>query len=132
MTRLLTSLAAFALLGLVAGPAAADCAMEIVKTKTMSDQASDPSKREMALQHLMMAQGKITEVQHSAMQGEEMMPEAGGMAKEDKMMSAGESMAKEGDKMMSGDARMAKEGGDMAMMEQECMDEVMQAQEALH
>ena len=48
MTRLLTSVAAFVLLGLVAGPAVADCAMEIVKTKMMSDQASDPSKREMA------------------------------------------------------------------------------------
>jgi hypothetical protein len=74
MNRITTAGAACAIIALFAGPALADCAEEIVMAKQMADQASDPAKREMAMQHLAMAQEKITGG-HGAMQGEPMMSE---------------------------------------------------------
>jgi hypothetical protein len=160
MRRIVTTGAACALAGLLAGPALADCVQQIVHVKQMADQASDPAKREMAVQHLGMAQGKVVHVMGSPMQGE-MMSEDPAMAMKDDAMK-GEAMADEAmadeamkDEAVSEDATMAmkdeamkgeamaedhgeamkdemmSEDPDMAMMEEECMAEVMKAQAAL-
>jgi hypothetical protein len=155
MRRIVTTGAACALAGLLAGPALADCVQQIVHVKQMADQASDPAKREMAVQHLGMAQGKVVHVMGSPMQGE-MMSEDPAMAMNDDAMK-GEAMADEAmkDEAMSEDATMAmkdealkgeamaedhgeamkdemmSEDPDMAMMEEECMAEVLKAQAAL-
>jgi hypothetical protein len=127
MRRIVTTGAACALAGQLAGPALADSVQQIVHVKQMADQASDPAKREMAVQHLGMAQGKVVHVMGSPMQGE-MMSEDPAMAMKDEAMK-GEAMAEDHGEAMKDE--MMSEDPDMAMMEEECMAEVLKAQAAL-
>jgi hypothetical protein len=137
MQRITTIGAACALVGLLAGPALADCVQEIVLVKQMADKSSDPAKREMAIEHLGMAQAKIVHVIGSPMQDEamkdEMMSDDKGTAMKDDAMSEDEDMAMK-DEAMKDEAmkdEMMSEDQGMAMMEDECMTEVMMAREAL-
>ncbi len=140
MRRITIIGAACALVGLLAGPAFADCVQQIVQVKQMADKSSDPAKREMAIQHLGMAQAKVVHVTGSPMQDEAMKDEAMSEDKDtamkDEAMAEDKDMAMK-DEAMAGDKGMAMKDEamsgdhDMAMMEDECMTEVMMAREAL-
>ncbi|MBI3706876.1 MAG: hypothetical protein HY246_04230 [Proteobacteria bacterium] len=50
--------AAFAIAGLLAAPAYADCAKDAMMTKEMAMKVTDAKKKEMALEHVKMAEDK--------------------------------------------------------------------------